>query len=88
MAHANNMTTVLSKIERNLGLMPLVPHLPEKYGKDAWADTITSQTLDTFSRFFPWKVPFQKGAPTQNRTQLKGVSFSSVPARFSAFPAS
>ena len=58
MAHANNMTTVLRKIERNLGLMPLVPHLPEKYGKDAWADTITSQTLDTFSRFFPWKVPF------------------------------
>jgi hypothetical protein len=58
MAHANNMTNLINKIERRLGLMPLTPHLPEKYGKDAWAEVIKDQTLTTFSRYFPWKVPF------------------------------
>jgi hypothetical protein len=58
MAHANNMTNLVNKIERRLGLMPLTPHLPEKYGKDAWAEVIKDQTITTFSRYFPWKVPF------------------------------
>lgn len=58
MAHANDMTNLLNKIERRLGLIPLTPHLPEKYGKDAWADVIKEDTLTTFSRYFPWKVPF------------------------------
>lgn len=58
MAHANDMTNLLEKIERRLGLIPLTPHLPKKYGKEAWADVITDQTLTTFSRYFPWKVSF------------------------------
>ena len=58
MAHANDMSNLLNKIERRLGLIPLAPHLPEKYGKDAWAEVIKDQTLTTFSRYFPWKVPF------------------------------
>lgn len=58
MAHANDMTNLINKIERRLGLMALTPHLPEKYNKSAWADVIKDQTLTTFSRYFPWKVPF------------------------------
>ena len=58
MAHANDMTNLLNKIERRLGLLPLTPHLPEKFGKGAWAEVIKDQTLTTFSRYFPWKVPF------------------------------
>lgn len=58
MGHANDMTNLINKIERRLGLLPLTPHLPEKYGKGAWADVIRDQTLMTFSRYFPWKVHF------------------------------
>ena len=58
MGHANDMTNLINKIERRLGLIPLTPHLPEQYGKSAWADVIKDQTLTTFSRYFPWKVPF------------------------------
>ena len=59
MAHANDMTNLLNKIERRLGLMALTPHLPEKYNKGAWAEVIKDQSLTTFSRYFPWKVPFR-----------------------------
>jgi hypothetical protein len=58
MSHANNMTNLVNKIEKTLGLMPLTPHLPDKYNKDAWAEVIKDQSLTTFSRYFPWKVPF------------------------------
>lgn len=59
MAHSNSMTNLINKIESKLGLIPLTPHLPEQFNKEAWADVICDQSLMTFSRFFPWKVPFK-----------------------------
>jgi hypothetical protein len=58
MALANNYTDLLNKIERRLGLIPLVPHLPEELGKKAWATVIKDDTMVTFSRYFPLKVRF------------------------------
>jgi hypothetical protein len=49
----NKMTTLLNKIERRLGTLPL--NLPEKIRKDKWANVIKEDTLDTFSRYFPNK---------------------------------
>lgn len=55
---ANDMGELLYKAEKHLGLEPLVPYLPKKYNKDKWAEWVCTRSLDTFSRFFPWQVPF------------------------------
>ena len=58
MAMANNISDLINKIERRLGLIPLTPHLPKELNKEAWADVIKTDTLVTFSRYFPQKVRF------------------------------
>jgi hypothetical protein len=54
----NDIAKLLDKIERRLGLTTLVPHLPKEFGIDAWASVIEEDTLVTFSRYFPQKIPF------------------------------
>ena len=49
----NDMSNLLNKIERRLGLISLAPHLPEFCNKDSWAKIIMEDTIVTFSRFFP-----------------------------------
>src|SRR5574344_1748632 len=52
----NRMTDLLNKIERRLGTKPM--NLPEDLRKDKWANSvIVPDTLTTFSRFFPYKMP-------------------------------
>jgi len=58
MALANDMTELVNKIERRLGLTMLTPHLPESLNKEAWANLIKTDTMVTFSRYFPNKVRF------------------------------
>ena len=58
MAVANNMSRLLTKIERRLGLVPLTPKLPKEFNKEAWADVIREDTMRTFSRYFPNKIRF------------------------------
>ncbi len=58
MAHSNDMTSLLNKIERRLGLVPLAPNLPKEFNKEAWAEVIKDDTLVTFSRYFPKKFPY------------------------------
>lgn len=58
MAFANDMSALLNLIERQLGLIPLTPHLPREFGKDTWADVIKNDTLVSFSRYYPYKVPY------------------------------
>lgn len=53
MALANDMSALLGKISKRLGLLPLEPHLPEWATRDKWADTIKEDTLVTFSRYYP-----------------------------------
>lgn len=55
-ANANDMTKLINKIERRLGLIPITPHLPKEFNKEAWAETIKIETLPTFSRYFPNKI--------------------------------
>lgn len=58
--YSNNMSDLLNKLERRLGLVALTPYLPaDKFGKAAWADVIKTDTLSTFSRYYPRKVPFK-----------------------------
>lgn len=56
MALANDMTLLLNKIERRLGLIPITPHLPKQFGKEEWANTIMTDTIVTFSRYYPNKL--------------------------------
>lgn len=58
MAMSNDMTKLVNKIERRLGLLPVTPHLPESLNKESWAETIKTDTMETFSRYFPRKVEF------------------------------
>ena len=53
MALANDMTLLLNKIERRLGLIPLSQHLPEGMQKKDWANIINEDTMVTFSRYYP-----------------------------------
>lgn len=51
MGFSNNMTRLLNKIENRLGTKPL--NLPEDVSKDQWGKIIETDTLVTFSRYFP-----------------------------------
>ena len=59
MAMANDMSLLLTKIERRLGLTPLMDALPGDIKKDKWADIIMQDTLVTFSRYYPHKFKMQ-----------------------------
>lgn len=60
MPMANSMTLLLNKIERRLGTQQL--NLPDYLSKDVWAkEVICNDTLDTFSRYFPNKIPYVLG---------------------------
>ena len=59
MALSNDMTRLLNKIERRLGLTPLMSSLPDYLSKDKWCDVIMQDTLVTFSRYFPYEFPLQ-----------------------------
>ena len=50
---ANDMTALLDKIERRLGLIPLQKFLPEGMQKSDWIKIIQEETLVEFSRYFP-----------------------------------
>lgn len=52
---SNDMTALLNKIERRLGLIPLSEHLPKGMQKSDWANIIMQDTLVEFSRYFPNK---------------------------------
>lgn len=58
MAVANNMSLLLNKIERRLGLIPITPKLPEEFNKNAWAEVIKEDSMVTFSRYFGRKIRF------------------------------
>ena len=57
--YANNMTNLLNKIERRLGTKPL--NLPDDISKDKWAEVITTDTLVTFSRYYPNAFKYKLG---------------------------
>ena len=52
--NANQMTIILNRIERQLGLSVLP--LPEGLRKDDWAGIIMEDTIPQWSQFFPYKV--------------------------------
>ena len=56
--YSNNMSLLLKKIQRRLGLIPLCNHLPDEYNVGAWAEVIQEETIESFSRFYPRKVKF------------------------------
>lgn len=58
MANMNDMSNLLKKIERNLGMIPVRHKLPEEFGIRAWAEVIKDSTLVTFSRYFGRKIRF------------------------------
>lgn len=57
--YQNNIAKLIDKIEWRLGLIPLTKHLPEQFGKDAWATIIKEDTLLTYSRYCPRKFSFK-----------------------------
>lgn len=61
--YMNNMSKLLNKVESRLGLIPLTPYLPKEFSKEAWAEVVKTDSLVTFSRYYPRKVKF-KVTPT------------------------
>jgi hypothetical protein len=57
-ANANDMSLLINKIERRLGLLPITPHLPKEYSKAEWANVVKTDTLPTFSRYYPNRMSY------------------------------
>lgn len=55
---ANDMSSLINKIEKRLGLLLLTPHLPKPLAKPAWEKVIKEDSMVTFSRYFYRKIPF------------------------------
>lgn len=72
MAMANDISSLLNKIEARLGLKPLTKHLPPELGKESWAEVIDNDTLVTFSRYFPQKVRFTVNDETCHKIRENG----------------
>lgn len=56
---ANNLTDLLNKAERRLGLRQI--NLPKDLAKDSWVKIIEEDTLSTWSRFYPHKIRVRLG---------------------------
>lgn len=68
MALANDFSDLVNKIERRLGLVVLSSVLPESFNKDKWVDVIKTDTLQTFSRYFPREIRFVVNSETCHKT--------------------
>ena len=64
---SNDMSDLINKIEKRLGLIPLTPHLPKNLGKNAWEQVIREDTMRSFSRYFYNKIPFPVNDETCNK---------------------
>lgn len=53
MALANDMTLLVNKLAKRLKVLPLLPYLPDYLNKDAWVEHIKTDTMVTFSRYYP-----------------------------------
>lgn len=62
--YQNNISKLIDKIEWRLGLIPLTKHLPDEFGKNAWATIIKEDSLLTYSRYCPRKFSFKVTAQT------------------------
>jgi hypothetical protein len=51
---SNEMTKLLNKIERRLGMTVMT--LPDNLKKDNWCKIIEEDTLPTYSRYFPYSI--------------------------------
>lgn len=72
---ANDMSALLNKVSKRLGLLPLEPHLPDFAKKDKWADVILQDTMVTFSRYYPNKFPFIVDETTCDKKVENGVTY-------------
>lgn len=69
---SNNMTLLLNKIEKRLGLRVL--NLPDHLSKEKWAeDVIIPDTLVTFSRYYPNEVKYE--IKTKEHPKKNGVYY-------------
>ena len=75
MALANDMTVLLKKIENRLGLAPLVPHLPDFLSKEKWAEIVMTDTITTFSRYYPHRFPMVVDDSTCNKKKENGTTY-------------
>lgn len=57
-ANANDMSLLINKIVRRLGLIPILPNLPSEYNREAMASIIKQDTLPTFSRYYPNRMAY------------------------------
>lgn len=67
MAHSNDVTRLLNKIERHLEITLLEPHLPDKFKKKDWWNVIEEESLVAFSRYYPNRLRMMINDETCNK---------------------
>lgn len=75
MALSNDMSRLLNKVENRLGLKLLVSHLPEDLGKDAWANVVMTDSIVTFSRYYPNQFKMLINDNTVDKKLENGVTW-------------
>ena len=75
MALANDMTLLLNKIERRLGLTPLINHLPKELSKEEWGKIILEDSLVTFSRYYPNAFKMVINKETVDKETVDGTTY-------------
>ena len=75
MALANDMSRLLDKLENRLGLHALVPHLPDWCNKEAWANVIKTDTMVTFSRYYPHRFKMIINDETCDKKKENGTTW-------------
>lgn len=75
MALANDMSALLKKITNRLGLLPLIPHLPNFVSQEKWCDVIMEDTMETFSRFYPNRFRLVVDETTCDKKEVDGTTW-------------
>lgn len=52
----NNMTKLINKVERRLGVRQL--NLPPEIAKDTWAEIVIEDTIPAYSKFYPYEMQY------------------------------
>lgn len=75
MSLANDMTALLKKISRRLGMTALEPHLPKEMQLSGWAKVIEEDTMVTFSRYFPNRLKMIINDETTYKKKEHGLTW-------------
>lgn len=69
---ANDMNELLKRFERRSHMHMIMNHLPKELSRSEWGNIVIEESLVTWSRYFPKKIPFTVNKDTCNKGTYNG----------------